>query len=469
MTNSAVSPRVSSATEREELILGLARKHPTLFTRLIRRRYVPADLHWRIGDALRRVESGEIDRLMIFVPPRHGKSTLTSLAFPAWYLGRNPDKRVIAASYGDALVRGFGRGARNLIAQPLYQRLFPGLTVSRESAAADAWSLNGYEGGYIGTSVGGAITGLGAHVLLIDDPVKSREEADSEVMRDKTWDWFTNDAYTRLEDGGAIIVIQTRWHELDLAGRLLADMADGSGDQWEVLDLPALDAEGRALWPEKYDIEALARIRRTIGERAFTALYQQRPAPAEGAMFKLEWMQRRYDVIPRNLPRWRVVQYVDTATREGVGVDYSVIATWATDGISYYLVDVWRDRVDYPQLKTAVQQQYWLHKPQIVLVEDTTHGRPLVQELRTTTQIPLAPQKVTGTKETRAEAVTPMFEASQVVLPQRAHWLDAWIQEHLSFPQGAHDDQVDTTSGALGYLARGGMMAVAQEMGRVKW
>lgn len=437
--------------DRESVILEYGRRHPTFFARLMRRNYQTAEMHWRIGKALQRVEAGEIDRLMIFCPPRHGKSTITSLAFPAWYLGRNPDKRIIAASYGDALARGFGRGARNLIGLPLYQRLFPGIGVARDSAAADAWSLVGRDGGYVATSVGGAITGLGADVLIIDDPIKGREEADSQVIRDKTWAWYTDDAYTRLEHGGSIVVIQTRWHEDDLAGRLLAEQEAG-GDQWTVLSLPALSDAGEPLWPEKYDEQALERIKQSVSARTFSALYQQRPAPAEGGLFKAVWFKRRYELLPEDRPRWIVVQAIDTAYREGVANDYSAIGTWATDGISYYLLDQWRGRVDFPSLVAEAEQRYWRWKPRIVLIEDAVNGLPLIQSLKRNSAVPVLAVKAKGSKEARADAITPLFESDRVVLPQHALWLSDWISEHLSFPQGTHDDQVDTTSMALGWL-----------------
>lgn len=532
---------VTTAAPAAAIELTLGREHPTVFAKLTRRNYDTALPHWRIGDALRKVEAGAIRRLIVEMPPRHGKSTLTSVTFPAWYLGRNPDHRVIAASYGDALSRGFGRGARNIIMGAQYQRLFPGIRVSADSSAANAWNVDGHDGGFMSTSIGGAITGFGGNVMLIDDPVKSRAEADSEVQRENTWDWYTNDAYTRLEKDGAIVLILTRWHEDDLAGRLLEAEKQG-GEHWEVVRLPALSCatcgeyphatglactgEYEALWPQKFDVPALENIRAVQGSRAFESLYQQNPSAPEGVLFRRAWMTRRYaadwmaqrlaqyrqsiamppaaqfnaqDLIrgakqsqglpgqlrkqleaerarggPWGLPpgvRWRMVQTVDTATREGAGADWSVIATWATDGISYYLVNIWRKRVDYPALKAAVAAQYFEYYPGIIYVEDTTHGRPLVQELKNGTGnygiIPVAPVPAIGNKVTRAEAQTPKFEAMTVVLPEEAPWLDDWLLEHLTFPNSMHDDQVDTTSLALQYLSSAGSAGV-QRGGRVK-
>lgn len=422
----------------------------------MRRRYQTAELHWRIGSALARVDRGEIDRLMIRMPPRHGKSTIASLAFPSWFLGRNPEKRIIAASYGDHLARGFGRGARNLIGLPTYQQLFPDINVSRGSSAADAWDIEGHDGGYLATSVGGAITGMGAHVLLIDDPVKSREEAESQVLRDKTWNWYTNDAYTRLEDGGAVVVIMTPWHQDDLSGRLLAEQENG-GDRWEVLDLPALDANGNALWPEKYNVEALGRIRRAIGEYGFSALYQQKPTPAGGAVFKREWMDRRWTVDDlyrlEQSPRWVVVQSSDLGGKQGVGHDPSAIATWATDGISYYLIDYWSSQAEYADVKTVFAKKWLDMRPRMLYVEDATWAQPLISDLRRDTAINVAAIPPQGSKWVRADAVAPIFESGRVVLPTRAPWLSSWVNDHLAFPNGVHDEAVDTTSLALSQLA----------------
>lgn len=461
----------SSVTDRESLTLELGRRHPTFFTRLMRRRYQTAELHWKIGTALKQVEAGEIDRLMIRMPPRHGKSTIASLAFPAWYLGRNPDKRIIAASYGDNLARGFGRGARNLIRQPAYQDLFPNMSVATDSSAANSWDIAEHDGGYIGTTIGGSITGMGAHVLLIDDPVKGREEAESETIREKTWDWYTNDAYTRLEEGGAIVVIMTPWHEDDLSGRLIAEQVNG-GDIWTVLDLPALDANEQALWPEKYDAEALKRIRRTIGAYAFEALYQQHPSPPGGGVFKRDWFNRRYCVcgegmcryfpdakpLPSEFARFRLIQTVDIGGKQGVGHDPSAIATWASDGISYFVLDYWSSQAEYADVKPkfAAGWHEWRNfrgaRDHMLHVEDATWAQPLISDLKRETGVLVKAVPALGSKWVRADAAAPVFESGRVLLPCHGVWVDGWLHEHLAFPNAAHDEAVDTSSMAVAEL-----------------
>jgi hypothetical protein len=246
--------------------------------------YVTGAHHAVVCDALEAVERGEIKRLMVFQPPRHGKSELVSKRFPAWYLGRNPKRQIISASYGQDLASDFGREVRNILTSPEYRALFPGITVASDSAARNRWHTN-QGGSYVAAGVGTAITGRGADILNIDDPLKDRSEADSETVRNGVWNWYTSTAYTRLMPGGSVIVTLTRWHEDDLAGRLLAAQEQG-GDQWHVISMPAINADGEALWPARYPITALEGIRTAIGPRDWSALYQQDPRPLDGNLFK---------------------------------------------------------------------------------------------------------------------------------------------------------------------------------------
>ena len=229
-----------------------------------------ANHHRLIAEKLEAVERGEIDRLMIFMPPRHGKSELASKRFPAWCLGRNPKRQIIAASYNSDLASDFGRNVRNIVAEPEFGQVFRNVGLAPDSQAANRMNTN-HGGTYVAAGVGTAVTGRGADIALIDDPFKDREEADSQRRRDVVWDWYRSTLFTRLMPGGAVVVILTRWHEDDLAGRLL----EAEGDQWTVLSMPAINNAGEALWPEWYDVDALARIKATIGQREWSALYQQ--------------------------------------------------------------------------------------------------------------------------------------------------------------------------------------------------
>lgn len=412
------------------------------FCRVMDPAYESAAHAKRLCEHLEAVERREIDRLMVFMPPRHSKSYHVSQRFPAWYLGRHPDHQVILASYGADLAEFNSRIVRNLISDQRY----PFATrIAEDSRAVTRWATE--QGGVlVAAGVGGPMTGFGANLLDIDDPIKDREQADSEVYRERVWQWYTDVARTRLMPAGSIVLTQTRWHENDLAGRVLNSPG---ASRWTVLEMPALDPDGRALWPSWYDVAALAEIRETLGSRGWNALYQQRPSSAEGGLFKRAWFNRRW----RELPELTMtIQAVDSAFKDGVGNDYSVIATWGTDGKDYYLIDLWRQRVEYPDLERAIIDQYRKWSPAGVLIEDTASGQVAVQMLQRTTMLPAVPVKVTASKSVRAGAVAPVCEANKVVLPDDAPWVSDWIDEHASFPQGTHDDMVDTTSMALGRL-----------------
>jgi predicted phage terminase large subunit-like protein len=421
----------------------LARDNLIVFTKRMFPAYRPAAHHWAIANALEAVERGETLFLAITMPPRHGKSELASVHFPAWFLGRNPDKRIVATSYSAALAYRFSRRARNLFSEADWP--FDVMTAG-DLASVQAWDIAGHRGGYVAAGVGGSITGVGADVLAVDDPVKSAEEADSDAFRERAWEWFTQTALTRLEPGGRVVLIGTRWHEDDLIGRAL----QMSGTDWVHLDLPALAEDGTALWPERYPAEQLAAIRERIGARAFNALYQQRPAPAEGAILKREWW-RHYR--PGELPdvQW-TLQCWDTAFKTGQENDWSVCATWAMTKNGYYLLDRWRGKVEFPALKRAVIDQYGKHHPDEILVEDAASGQSLIQSLNDETRLPIIGFKPDRDKVARVNAISPAVEAGKVYLPAEAGWLDEFVEEHAAFPTGAHDDQVDTTAMALGRL-----------------
>jgi predicted phage terminase large subunit-like protein len=295
------------------------------------------------------------------------------------------------------------------------------------------------------------MTGRGAHLLLFDDPLKGSDEARSDVIRRDLHDFFTHVACTRLPPDGAIVVVQTRWHEDDLAGRL---SREHPGD-WDNLSLAAIaerdDAfrkTGEALWPERFPLHALEHIRAGIGGAAWASLYQQRPAAAEGAIFKRDWWR-----FSREQPSCtRIVQSWDTAFKTGRDNDYSVCTTWGVSGNAYCLLWFWRGRVEFPELKKRMGwlAQEW--KPAQILVEDQASGQSLIQELKYQAALPIIAVKVDRDKLARAEAVTPIIEAGKVFLPESAPWLNDYIDELAAFPTGVHDDAVDSTTQALNYL-----------------
>ena len=411
-----------------------------------------AAYHRIIVDKLEAVERGEIHRLMIFMPPRHGKSLLATQLYPAWYLGRHPDRFVISASYGQDLADDFGRKVRNLISSPVHRTVFP--TCQLADDAASMRRFNTLAGGsHYAVGRGGPITGRGAHLLILDDLLKDREEAQSEAIRRSLREWYAHVAYTRLQPGAAIVLIATRWHEDDLAGRLLNEHAN---ENWVVVSLPAI-AEvdesfrraGEPLWPERFPLLDLQRIRQSVGSAAWAALYQQRPAAAEGTIFKRDWI-RTYHDLPSSFQK--IVQSCDTAFKTGAENDYSVITTWGVTENGYFLVSLWRGRVEFPELKRQVASQAEQWKSHAILIEDKASGQSLVQELKLATRFPILPVKIDSDKRARAEAVTPLFEAGRIFVPESAPWVDAYIDELLAFPVGAHDDAVDSTTQALNHF-----------------
>lgn len=424
------------------------------FTLLTKRDYVPARHHTLIAEALEAVERGEINRLMIFMPPRHGKSELTSRRFPAWYLGRNPTKQIISASYNSDLATEFGRDVRNLVADPLYQAIFR-VTLRPDSKAADRWNTD-QGGSFVSAGVGSGITGRGANVGLIDDPFKDRKEANSQLIRDNVWDWYRSTFYTRLMPGAAIVVTATRWHEDDLCGRLIKAQAQGA-EAWNVINLPAIAngpdelgrVQGEALWPEWYPLPTLERIQATIGSYEWQSLYQQAPVSAEGNIFKRTWWQW-YREVPAKYDF--ILQSWDTAFKKGLENDFSVCTTWGLTGNNIHMVDRWKERLEFPELKRTAEALANRFSPHAVAIEDNASGQSLIQELRRETKLPVVAVKVDRDKESRAHAVTPLIEGGRVYLPEWGSWVQDYINCMAAFPSGAHDDDVDSTTMALDYL-----------------
>lgn len=425
------------------------------FTGFTKRDYQPAAHHNLMAHYLQQIEQGEITRLMIFMPPRHGKSELTSRRFPAWYLGRNPNKQIIAASYNSDLAASFGRDVRNLVSDELYQDVFPGMGLRQDSKAADRWNTtNG--GSYLSAGVGSGITGHGADLGIIDDPFKDRAEANSQRIRDNVWNWYASAFYTRLMPNAAVVLTVTRWHEDDLAGRLIKAQASGGGEPWTVLSLPAIATgpdqlgriEGDPLWPAWYPTDTLEKIKSTVGNYEWASLYQQSPYIEEGNIFKRHYWQYFREVPDYGL----IIQSWDTAFKTGAENDFSVCTTWGMTGNNIHLLDVWKGRLEFPELKRKMVAVADRYNPDSILVEDKASGQSLIQELRRSTMLPIIPVKVDRDNVTRAYAITPLIEGGRVYLPEWATWKDEYINVMASFPSGAHDDEIDSTSQALEYL-----------------
>ena len=406
------------------------------FTEYTNPAYRGANHHRLIADKLEAVERGEIDRLMIFMPPRHGKSELASKRFPAWCLGRQPKRQIIAASYNSDLANDFGRNVRNIVAEPEFGQVFPNVGLAPDSQAANRMNTN-HGGTYVAAGVGTAVTGRGADIALIDDPFKDREEADSERRRDVVWDWYRSTLFTRLMPGGAVVLIQTRWHEDDLAGRLL----EAEGDQWEVLDLPAINKAGEALWPEWYDLKALNRIKDTIGQREWSALYQQQPQPDDGTYFQRAWF-KEWDKLP-------TVHYYGTsdyAVTDGGG-DYTVHRIWGIgpDG-TIYRVDGWRGQTTsdvWIEEKLNLIAKYkplcWFGEGGVIqkAIEPMLKRRMLERSIFCRVEW----LSSVSDKPTRARSFQAMAASGRVHFEKGAD-----LGEHLVFPAGKNDDDVDCSS-----------------------
>jgi len=440
MQNSPVSPQQAA---QELLNRRAARTNLIPFTEYTNPGYEAAEHHRLIAEKLEAVERGDIDRLMIFMPPRHGKSELASRRFPSWYLGRNPDKQIIAASYNSELAGDFGREVRNIVGSPEYSRLFD-VTLAADSKAANRWHTD-KRGMYVAAGVGTAITGRGAHIALIDDPLKDREEADSEVIRDKVYNWYTSTLYTRLMPGGSIILIQTRWHDDDLAGRLLAE----GSDDWDVLELPA-EKNGEALWPQWYPIETLNRIKEALPARDWNSLYQQNPIPDDGDFFKREWFHR-YEKAPKHL---NIYITHDDAVTEDAG-DHTEIGVFGVDpDDDVYILDWWSGQTSADVWNDVLIDLMKKYAPFVVVGETG----PIRRSVEPFLLKRMAQRKAycrmewlptIGDKAARARAFQGLASMGKVYIPHE-DWADDLLRQLLRFPAGTVDDKVD----ACGLLGR---------------
>jgi predicted phage terminase large subunit-like protein len=425
--------------------------------------WLPARHLELISSRLTEMETRPL-RLIVLTPPRHGKSNLISCYTPAWFLGRHPDRNVLLASYEAEFAATWGRKARDVLEQ--HGQRFFGIRIRSDSSAASRWQLEDHGGGMATAGVGGPLTGRGANLMIIDDPVKNSEDANSDVIREKQWDWFRSTAYTRLEPGGSIVLVMTRWHDDDLAGRILADPEIGPG--WEVIRLPAIvedddlpdpleRAVGEALWPERYPVEELAAIRRVLGSYLFSALYQGRPAPAEGNLFKRDDLRYWRPIVSNdsntlyNLGGGRIINpvectrltMVDLATTIKTTSDYTVVGTFDIDPNGLMVcVDLDRRRLDGPDLLPLLKAKYQQWQPALMGVESAGFQIAIIQQARRD-GLPVIELKAEKDKLSRALTASAKHESEQIWFEADAAYLDALVPELLSFPRGTYDDQVD--------------------------
>ena len=450
--------------EVQQLAAQLGRENLMGFCEVYDKNYTANWHHEVLARALEKVENGETKRLIIEMPPRHGKSQLASIYFPAWYLGRNPEREIITCSYSAELARDFGGKTRDTIGDSQYQAIFP-TRLKADSKSKDKWNTE-KGGSYTSVGIGGPITGRGANLLIIDDPIKNREEAESLTIREKIWDWYTSTAYTRLEKGAAVVVIMTRWHLDDLVGRLM-DRQEKGGETWEVVRFPAIADEqeekrevGEPLWKDKYDVDSLDQIKNTIGIYDWYALYQQLPIATETQEFKKEWFRYFDDVdLYGKEPDGTVVSggknlyyyiTVDLAISQKEQADNTSIMVLGKEKTSpdIYIVDEYTGHLDPLQVIEylfSLKEKY-KHRLVRVGIESVAYQKSLEyfireEQRKRETYFDIVELKAASKKETRIRGLKAMYKAGVIWHRKDQRELE---NELLMFPKGRHDDRIDS-------------------------
>jgi len=428
--------------------------------------FISGKHHQIMADAFERVARGELKRLIINMPPRHTKSEFASYLLPAWFLGLYPEKKIIQTAHTAELAVGFGRKVRNLVQSPQYGKVFD-TKLSSDSKAAGRWNTD-LGGDYFAIGVGGAVTGKGADLLIIDDPHSEQEaKQNNPAVFDGVYEWYTSGPRQRLQPGGAIIIVMTRWAKRDLTGQILKNAEKDGVNDWEVIEFPAILPSGTPLWPGFWKREELEAIRAEIPSSKWNAQYQQNPTSEEGAIIKREYWQIWPD---RNPPICDyIIQSWDTAFEKNNRADFSACTTWGVfqhpDDKGNYrtniiVLDSYKKRLEFPELKQVAQDFYKEWNPDVLLIEKRAAGAPLIYELRAM-GIPISeytPSKGND-KIARVNAVSPLFESGMVWCPE-TRWADELMDELASFPNGDHDDLVDSSTQALIRFRQGGFLPI---------
>ena len=500
--------------ERERLHkVEKAREHFIEFVKLVWPGFIPGPHHYIMAEAFERVAKGECKRLIINMAPRHTKSELTSWLLPAWFLGKFPRKKIIQASNTEALAAGFGRRVRNLISGSAdedddgnrgisYSEIFPRVELAKDSQSAAGWHTN--KGGeYFAIGISGKVTGKGGDVVIIDDPHSEQEARQAETspeIFDSVYEWYTSGPRQRLQPGGSIIVVMTRWSKRDLTGQVMKKMAsleeDDYGDRWEVIEFPAIldedTPEERALWPAFWSLPELKATKAVLPVSKWKAQYQQNPTSEEGAIIKREaW--RRWGSDKEECPAdhlmstWNnlepppcefIMMSIDTALKKNERADYSAFTTWGVFKVddpktglpinNLILLSAWKARLEFPELKKKVLQFHTEDQPDTLLIEDKGSGISLIQELRSM-GVPVenfsygrGSKKVSNDKVARANMVADIFASGYVWAPER-RFADECIEECAEFPYGDHDDYLDTVVQALLRFRSGGLIRTASD------
>jgi len=432
--------------------------------------FIHGDHHALMAAKFEEIASGKIKRLIINMPPRHTKSEFASYLLPAWYLGKFPNKKIIQCSNTAELAVGFGRKVRNLVDGENYGKVFPNVSLRSDSKAAGRWSTNA-NGEYFAIGVGGTVTGKGADLLIIDDPHSEQEAAlaaGDPAVFDKVYEWYTSGPRQRLQPGGSIVVVMTRWSKRDLTGKICQAMIDRDGDEWEIISLPAIKRNEKPLWPEFWSYDELCKLRIELPLSKWQAQYQQDPTSEEGAIVKREWWQVWEKETPP--PCHYIIQSWDTAFTKSERADYSACTTW---GVFYLneneqdphiiLLDALKERMEFPTLKERAYEMYKDWQPDSFIVEAKASGAPLIFELR---RMGIPVQEFTPTrgndKISRVNSVSDLFASGKVWAP-RKRWAEEVVEELAAFPNSDHDDLVDSTTQALLRFRRGGFITLQSD------
>ena len=427
--------------------------------------FIHGQHHAVMAKKFEQIANGEIKRLIINMPPRHTKSEFASYLLPAWYLGKFPSRKIIQCSNTSELAVGFGRKVRNLVDGDTYAKVFPNVSLRHDSKAAGRWATNA-NGDYFAIGVGGTVTGKGADLLIIDDPHSEQEAAlasGNPEVYDKVFEWYESGPRQRLQPGGAIVIVMTRWGKRDLTGRVLQSMVERDGDEWEIISLPAIKKNEKPLWPEFWSYEELVKLRNVLPISKWSAQYQQNPTSEEGAIVKREWWQI-WD--QKNPPPCKfIIQSWDTAFTKNERSDYSACTTWGVfdkdenpEDVHIILLDAHKERLEFPELKKRAMELYNEWSPDAFIVEAKASGAPLIYELRSM-GIPV--QEFTpvrgNDKISRINAVADLFASGKIWCPP-TRWAEEVMEEMAAFPNSDHDDLVDSTTQALIRFRKGGFM-----------
>ena len=431
--------------------LDLAEKRFIPFVKHVWPEFIEGDHHRKIAKKFEDIATGKIKRLIVNMPPRHTKSEFASYLFPAWMVGKNPKLKVIQTTHTGELAVRFGRKMKNLVDTSEFAQVFEDCKIAADSKAAGRWETN--KGGeYYAAGIGGAITGRGADLLIIDDP-HSEQDALSDTAMDSAYEWYTSGPRQRLQPGGAIVIVMTRWSTKDLTGKLLNAQSEPKADKWEVVEFPAIMPSNTPVWPNYWKLEELEAVKASLSEAKWQAQWQQNPTSEEGSIIKREWWKEwKEKEIPDLV---HIIQSYDTAFSKKETADFSAITTWGVfyppnKGPHLILVDVRKGRWDFPELKKIALEEYKYWEPETVIIEAKATGTPLTHELRQigVPVVNFTPSKGND-KHVRVNSVAPLFEAGKIYYPADKRWAEEVIEECAAFPYGEYDDLVDSTTQAL--------------------